>query len=231
MPGNTFLRRLGIERPSVIELASEAADAGFWLAVRIAPDVSEESLAGFLDNWVAADLSPIADVLLPASWHRPAVVADTRVQWLVDVEQLSGVADSSSAAPVIPAAAKGAERSCRELRLPLVVLDEVIPPTFGDPTFTARAEREKSFVRCAKTLLSGIAERRIGRASLWTRTPRVLAACRVAARTANLDFDDRYEFCLPHSELQTAERLLREGETVRLWFSLDRTDIDRAMAR
>jgi hypothetical protein len=227
MPGNALLRRLGVERPTIIESASDAADSGFWLALRIGPDVRDDQLASFLERWASADLSSITDLAVTDYVARSEVSRDGRFQWLTEARVASGVSD---VAPMIVAADRSAERRCAAMSGVLVALDEVIPEGFADPCFGARAEREKSFVRCAKVLVAAAAENRIDRLSFWTRTPRVLGACRGAARAAGLDFG-RYEFCVPDSERPTAEDLLREGETVRMCFFLDRSAIERAVAR
>lgn len=231
MSGNPLLTRLGLQRPSLVDRATEWADAGFWLALRVAPEVSDTALGAFWDQWSARDLSAITDVVTDAEGAIARGVADDRVQWIRANRRLT---EYSQVAMVIPAAAKGAERLCREVRCPLIVLDESIPSGFADPLFATRAEREKSFVRCAKALVSQAAEGRLERVSLWTRTPRVIAACRTAAHRADLEASDvgrTYEFCVPESERKLAERLLVEGETVRVWFSLDRVTVDRAVAR
>lgn len=227
MPGNALLRRLGVERPTIIESASDAADSGFWLALRVGPDVAAGQLASFLDRWASADLSSITDVAVPRNFVRSEVVGDGRFAWLAETHETF---DALNVAPMIVAAAKSAERWCGDMSGALVALDELIPEGFTDPCFGARAEREKSFVRSAKVLVAAVADNQIDRLSLWTRTPRVLGACRAAARDAGLDLG-RYEFCVPDSEEATAEGLLREGETVRVCFPLDRSTIKRAVAR
>lgn len=227
MPGNALLRRFGIERASVIERAIDAADSGFWLALRVSHDVRDDELSQFFDRWARAELSSITLVVLPAQMARPSVSEDDRCVWLTEMRTLS---DESGHPQMIPAAAKGAERLCREARSPLVALDESVPDWFADPCFAARAEREKSFVRCAKALLTSAAEAHIDRVSMWTRTPRVLGACRVAAHALGLNAG-RYEFCVSHLDGSTAERLLREGESIRVCYPLDRASIDRAVAR
>lgn len=228
MPGNALLRRLGIERPSVIERATEAADSGFWLALRVAPDVDYYRLRRFLDRWANADLASITDVVVPCGSVGAQVSADDRFAWFTELQAL---AHDPGPSPVIPAAAKGAEALCRGVHRSVVALDEMTAEGFTDPCFSSRAEREKSFVRCAKSLLAGAAEQRLDRVVLWTRSQRVLGSCRVAAQSAGLSLSGRYEFCVPESERAVGERLLMEGETVRVWFSIDRIAIDRAVAR
>lgn len=228
MPGNALLRRLGIERPSVVERATEAADSGFWLALRVAPDASKPRLREFLDQWAGAELASITDVVVPFGSAGAQASVDDRFEWFTE---LRGLADDPGSSPVIPAAAKGAEALCRNVRRSVVALDEMTAEGFADPCFSLRAEREKSFVRCAKALLAGASEQRLDRVVLWTRSQRVLGSCRVAAQSAGPSLSGRYEFCLPESERAVGERMLIEGETVRVWFSIDRIAIDRAVAR
>ena len=228
MPGNALLRRLGIERPTVVERATEAADSGFWLALRVAPDVTSHRLREFLDHWADADLASITDVVVPVGSAGAEASMDDRFAWFTELQAL---ADDPGPFPVIPAAAKGAEALCRGMHRSVVALDEMTAEGFIDPCFSLRAEREKSFVRCAKALLAGAADQRVDRVVLWTRSQRVLASCRSAARGAGPSLAGRYEFCLPESERAVGERLLIEGETVRVWFPIDRIAIDRAVAR
>ena len=228
MPGNPLLRRLGIERPSVVERATDAADAGFWLALRVAPDVTTYRLRDFLDRWAGAELASITDVVVPFGSVGAEATGDDRFAWFTELQALS---DDPALSPVIPAAAKGAEALCRGVHRPVVALDEMTAEGFTDPCFSLRAEREKSFVRCAKSLLAGVVDQRLDRVVLWTRSQRVLGSCRTAARGAGPSLSGRYEFCLPESERAVGERLLIEGETVRVWFSVDRIAIDRAVAR
>lgn len=224
MPGNALLRRLGLDRTNVIARATQAADSGFWLAVRVAPDVTIDRLRSFLDVWVSSDLAPITDVVLPHGSQPITEFADQGFTWCEEVESLADISDRSL---LVPAPAKGAERLCRELHLPVVVLDESVPEGFVDPCFASRAEREKSFVRCAKALFAGVTEGRSDRVVLWTRTDKVIGACRSAAHVA--DLAERYEFCVPETEERLAERLITEGQTVRVWFALDRSSIERAV--
>lgn len=228
MPGNALLRRLGIERPSIVERATEAADAGFWLALRVAPDVTNHQLRVFLDRWASAELASITDVVVPFGSLGAVATEDDRFAWFTELQAL---ADDPAPSPVIPAAAKGAEALCRGVLRSVVALDEMTAEGFTDRCFSLRAEREKSFVRCAKSLLAGAVEQRLDRVVLWTRSQRVLDSCRAAARGVGLSLSGRYEFCLPESERVLGERLLMEGETVRVWFSVDRIAIDRAVAR
>ena len=228
MPGNALLRRLGIDRPSVIERATEAADSGFWLALRVAPEVTSYELRGFLNLWAGADLAPITDVVVPSAFRKFDTSTDEQFTWLTDVHSL---ADGLGRNPVIPAAAKGAEGMCRQLSEHVVALDEALPEGFTDPCFYSRPERDKSFVRCARALLRAIAEDRVDRVVLWTHTAKVLGACRTAAHGDGADLTGRFELCVSNTEDRLAERLLAEGETVRVWFSVDRIAIDRAVAR
>lgn len=228
MPGNALLRRLGIDRPSLIEQAMEAADSGFWLALRVAPEVTSYELRGLLDLWTDADLAPITDVVVPVGISKFGESIDAQFTWLSEVDSLSVGRELN---PAIPAAAKGAEGLCRELRGQVVALDEAIPPGFADPCFSSRPERDKSFVRCTRALLRGIAEDRLERVVLWTHSAKVLGACRSAAHSGGTDLTGRFEVCVADTENRLAERLLAEGETVRVWFSVDRIAIDRAVAR
>ena len=228
MPRNALLRRLGIERPTVVERATEAADSGFWLALRVAPDVTSYQLREFLDRWASADLASITDVVVPFGSVGVEASTDDRFAWFTELRSL---ADDPGPSPVIPAAAKGAEALCRGVHRPVVALDETTAEGFIDPCFSLRAEREKSFVRCAKSLLAGAAEQHIDRVVLWTRSERVVGSCRTAARSAGLSLSGRYEFCVPESDRSMGERLLMEGETVRVWVPIDRIAIDRAVAK
>lgn len=226
MPRNALLRRLGIDRPSVIERATEAADSGFWLALRVSAGVTIEELRELLDLWGGADLAPITDVVVPPGFPEADSFADEPFAWLSEVDSL---AVGRQLNPVIPAAAKGAEALCRELRAQVVALDEAVPDSFRDPCFSSRPERDKSFVRCAKGLLTGTADGRLERLVLWSTTHKVVGACRTAAH--NTGASGHYEFCLPELEVGMADRLLSEGETVRLWFAVDRTTIERVVGR
>jgi hypothetical protein len=228
MPGNTLLRRLGIERPSVIERATEAADSGLWLALRVDGKVTLEQLASFVDHWDKAGLSSITDVVVPRLFATALSVSAEGLEWFAEMPELS---HASGLHPLVPAAAKGAERLCRDLHESSVGLDETVPADFTAPLFSARAEREKSFVRCAKALLTGVTQARVDRVSLWTSTPRVIAACRGAARTAGLNPGERYGVCVPEAQGALAVNLLREGESVRMWFAIDRAVIERAVGR
>lgn len=228
MPGNTLLRRLGIERPSIIERATEAADSGLWLALRVDGKVTLEQLASFVDRWDEAGLSSITDVAVPRPLASDRLVGGDGVEWFAEMPELS---HAPGLHPLVPAAAKGAERLCRDLHESSVGLDETVPANIAAPLFSARAEREKSFVRCAKALLTGVEQARVDRVSLWTSTPRVIAACRGAARTAGLNPGDRYGVCVPEAQRAVAVNLLREGESVRMWFAIDQAAIERAMGR
>ncbi len=211
-------RRLGIDRPSLIETASEAADCGFWLALVIGPDVSPQELAAFGDSWNQANLASITDVMGPigASEQMRAACADVGLAWWD--------------APRVVAAAKGAERVCRSFRGPQIAVDEAVPEDFDEACFETRAERDKSFVRCTKALVTGVVDGDVDRVSLWTSTPKVLTACQAAIRNAGVE-PHLIEFCLPAAQRSLAERLLTEGQMVRLCFVLDRPTIDRTMAR
>ena len=228
MPGNALLRRLGIDRPSLTEQAIEAADSGFWLALRVSPEVTGFELRGLLDVWTGADLAPITDVVVPVGFSKFDESVDAQLTWLSEVDSLSV---GRQVNPVIPAAARGAEGLCRELRGQVVALDEAVPAGFADPCFSSRPERDKSFVRCTRALLRGIAEERLERVVLWTHSAKVLGACRSAAHSGGIDLTGRFELCVADTEDGLAERLLAEGETVRVWFSVDRVTIDRAVAR
>jgi hypothetical protein len=228
MPGNTLLRRLGIERPSVIERATEVADSGLWLALRVDGKVTVEQLAAFVGRWDRAGLLSITDVVVPRPLASDQLVGGDGVEWFAEMPELS---HASELHPLVPAAAKGAERLCRDLRESSVGLDETVPADSTVSLFRARAEREKSFVRCAKALLTGVAQSRIDRVSLWTSTPRVIAASRGAARTAGLNPGDRYGVCVPEAQRALAANLVREGESVRMWFAIDQAAIERAVGR
>lgn len=228
MPDNTLLRRLGIERRSVIERATEAADSGLWLALRIDAGVTLEQLESFLDRWADAGLNSITDVVVPRALAPGKDSSDGGLEWFAEMTALF---TSSGLHPLVPAAAKGAERFCLDVRDFVVGLDETTPVNFTDPCFVARAEREKSFVRCAKAMLAGVPQSRIDRVSLWSTTPRVLAACRAAALSAGLNPGDRYEVCVPESHASLAANLLREGERVRMWSAIDQAVIERAVGR
>jgi hypothetical protein len=219
---------LGIERPSVIERATEAADSGLWLALRVDARVETERLATLLELWDQAGLASITDVVLPRTFILGHARPGDGFEWFTEMTELSHV---SGLHPLIPAAAKGAERFCRDTSTSVVSLDETTPPEFTYPCFGARAEREKSFVRCAKALLTGISQSRVDRVSLWTSTPRVIAACRGAARNAGVNPGDRYGVCVPETQGALAANLLREGESVRMWFAIDPAVIERAVGR
>ena len=198
------------------------------MALRVAPEVTSYEMRGFLNLWAGADLAPITDVVVPPVFQKFDASTDEQITWLTEVDSLT---DAVGCNPVIPAAAKGAEGMCRPLRGHVVALDEAIPEGFTDPCFSSRPERDKSFVRCARALLRGIAEDRVDRVVLWTHTAKVLGACRTAAHGDGADLTGRFELCVADTEDRLAERLLAEGETVRVWFSVDRIVIDRAVAR
>lgn len=212
------LRRLGIDRPSLIETATESADCGFWLALLIAPDVSPQELAAFVDSWNQANLASITDVMGSNGVNEDvrAICTDAGLEWWDG--------------PRVVAAAKGAERACRGFRGPRIAVDESVPEDFDEPCFETRAERDKSFVRCTKALVTRMVEGDVDRVSLWTSTPKVIAACQAAIRNAGVE-SHLFDFCLPAAQRSLAERLLAEGQTVRLCFVLDRPTIDRTMAR
>lgn len=228
MPGNALLRRLGIERPSIIERATEAADSGLWLALRVEAEVTADLLTSLLNHWESAGLASITDVVVPREFTSSPVVRRDGFQWFAE---MTGLSNSGSLHPVVPAASKGAERFCRDLHGSVAGLDEATPAGFTDPCFGSRAEREKSFVRCAKALLTGVAQSRIDRLTLWTSSPRVIAGCRGAARNLGLNPGDRYEVCVPESQGVLAASLLREGEIGRMWFAIDQAVIARVMGR
>ena len=228
MPGNALFRRLGIERPSVIERAADAADSGLWLALRVDARVETEQLETLLKIWDEAGLASITDVVIPRTFTHGQARPGDGFEWFTEMTRLSHV---SGLHPLVPAAAKGAERLCQDTSTSVVGLDETTPADFTDPCFGARAEREKSFVRCAKALLAGVAQSRIERVSLWTSTPRVVAACRGAARAAGVNPGDRYDVSVPETQGTLAENLIREGESVRMWFAIDPAAIERAVGR
>lgn len=221
------MQRLGLRRPDVLERCSQAADSGYWLALRFTADATAFHLARFAQQWADTGLLPITVMVLPgelASLDR----VDDGIDWLAE---LTSLAVPVVAAPLVPAAAKGAESYCREFRGSLIALDESVPAGFVDRCFSNRAERDKSFVRCSKALMAGIAKHRVEQVQLWTSTPRVISACRTAAHNAGLHAGGAYEFCVPEVQRAAAERLLREGETVRMEFQIDRVALDRAVAR
>ena len=228
MPGNALFRRLGIEQPSVIERATDAADSGLWLALRVDARVEPEQLATLLQRWDEAGLASITDVVIPQTFVYGHARPGDGFEWFTEMTEL---AHESGLHPLVPAAAKGAERFCQDTSLSVVGLDETTRPDFADPCFGARAEREKSFVRCTKALLAGVAQSRIERVSLWTSTPRVIAACRGAARTAGVNPGDRYDVSVPETQGALAANLIREGESVRMWFAIDPAVIERAVGR
>lgn len=227
MPGPSLVQRLGLRRPDVLERCSQAADSGYWLALRFSADATAFHLARFAHQWADTGLLPITVMVLPR--HLAGLdPIDEKVEWLAELTSLTSPV---TAAPLMPAAAKGAEGLCREFRGSLIALDESVPDGFVDRCFSNQAERDKSFVRCAKALMAGIAAHRVERVQLWTCTPRVISACRTAAHNAGLYAGGAYEFCVPEVQRTAAERLLREGETVRLEFQIDRVALDRAVAR
>lgn len=228
MPGNALLRRLGIERLGVLERAVYSADSGLWLALRIDTSVTFGQLSSFLDQWKHTGLASITDVVVPPELATAQTVGDRHFTWFTEMEQLT---KSSDLHPLIPAAAKGAERLCGDISDVVVGLDEATPVGFVDPCLGARAEREKSFVRCAKALLKGVAHSRIERVTLWTSTPRVIASCRAAARALGLKPGDRYAVCLPESHSALAANLLRDGEGVRMWWTIDQSAIERTVGQ
>ena len=227
-PLSAALRRLGSARSSLVTRASEAADSGVWLALRVEADVDHTSVADLLSRWQDAHLLPITCVAAPSSCVQSLASWSDRVSlWTQWTPELS----RGDLAPLVPAPSRDAERMCGEFHGPAIAIDEYVPRDFPGPCFKARAEQEKAFVRATKAAFRGVVDGRIDRVSLWTSTPRVLAACRSAARTAHLSATTDYEFCVPADRYSVAERLLREGETVRVWFTIDETSIRRAVAR
>lgn len=223
MPGPSLLQRLGVGRPSVLERCSQAADSGYWLALRFTPDATPHQVTSFTNRWAETGLLPITVMVLPR--HLASLdPVDDGIEWLAELTSLT---PPVAAAPLVPAAAKGAESYCREFRGPLVALDDSSPEGFADRCFANRAEQDKSFVRSAKALMAGVVAHRVERVQLWAGTPRVISACRTAAHNAGLQAGGSYEFCIPEKQRAAAERLLREGETVRMEFQIDQTVLDR----
>lgn len=222
------LRGLGSARPSLISRASEAADSGLWLALRVDDGVHPRRLAELLSLWQDWHLLPITSVAATESCVRALASWSERVTFLTQWTPAQGHSDLT---PLVPAASRDAERFCEAFRGAALAIDESVPSDFPGACFAARAEREKSFVRSAKAAFRGVSEGRIDKVSLWTESQRVLGACRSAARTAHLAAATDYEFCVPHSRRSVANRLLREGETVRVWFAIDESILRRAVAR
>lgn len=227
-PLSAALRRLGSARSSLVTRASEAADSGLWLALRVDAEVDHGRVADVLTRWQDAHLLPITCVAAPQACVRSLSSWSDRVAFWT---QWTPERDSGDLAPLVPAPSRQAERFCGEFHGAGIAIDEYVPEDFPGPCFAARAEQEKAFVRAAKAAFRAVADGRIDRVSLWTSTPRVLAACRSAARTAHLSSATDYEFCVPYDRRTVADRLLREGETVRVWFTIDETNIRRAVAR
>ena len=219
---------MGSSRASLLSRASEAADSGLWLALRVDGQVDRRSLADLLAQWQDAHLLAITVVAAPQSCVLSLASWSDRVAFWTQWTPALGAQDPT---PLVPAPSRDAERFCGGYRGAAIAIDEFVPSDFPGACFTARAEREKSFVRSAKAAFAGVTDDRIDRVSLWTATPRVLAACKSAARTARLSSVTDYEFCVPHDRRSVADRLLREGETVRVWFAVDETSLRRAVAR
>lgn len=212
----------------MIERASNAADSGLWLALRVDVRVQPAQLAILLERWDRDGLASITDVVIPRTFVHGHLRPGDGFEWFTEMTELSQMSDLH---PLVPVAAKGAEQFCRDTSTSVVGLDETTPADFTDPCFGARAEREKSFVRCAKALLAGVSLSRIDRVSLWTSSPRVIAACRSAARGAGLDPGDQYGVSVPETQGALAANLIREGESVRMWFAVDPGVIERAVGR
>lgn len=227
-PLSAALRLLGTSRSSLVSRASEAADSGLWLALRVESNVDTRRLADLLERWQDAHLLPITSVAAPVSCVRSLSSWRDRVRFLTE---WTPALDLDAITPLVPAPSRDAERFCGGFRGDAIAIDEFVPLDFPGACFAARAEREKAFVRSAKAAFRGVMDDRIDRVSLWAATPRVLAACRSAARAAHLSSATDYEFCIPHDRRAVADRLLREGETVRVWFAIDEASLRRAVAR
>lgn len=235
-PLSAALRSLRPTRSSLVSRASEAADSGLWLALRVEAGVDPRHLEVLLAQLQDAHLLPITSVAASHSCLRSLVHWSDRVHfWAQWTGEPDGVAPLLPAplvpAPLVPAPSRDAEPFCDGFRGAAIAIDEFVPGDFAGACFAARAERDKAFVRCAKGAFRGVADGRIDRVSLWTATQRVQGACRSAARSAQLSAATDYEFCVPYERRSIADRLLREGETVRVWFAIDETRLRRAVAR
>ena len=222
---------LGLQRTSLVSSATQAADCGHWLALRIAEDVTDQQLCELHDVWKQSGLLAITSLVVPGAISIENIAHDSWNHVLVEEVALSDARSSAvmGVGPMCYASTRVAEKFCTDFHGSVIGLSEWSAPNAVEPQFEARAEQQKSFIRCCKALIGSLSHEKISYISLWTQTRRVVTASRSAARNAGIAAGSAYEFCLPHSQRREGEQLLREGEKVRMWFPVGAAEIRRAV--
>ncbi len=222
---------LGLSRPGLASTATRVADSGYWLALCIADDVTNEQLHELQDVWSHSGLLSITSIVVSGSTSIESIPPNSWDHVLLEESASARPPFGIGRGPMCHAATRSAEEFCTEFHGSVIGLSEWVDPNSVEPQFQARAEQQKSFVRCFKALINGLGQERISHVSLWTNTARVVTASQSAARSAGLAAGGRYEFCLPHTQLREGEQLLQKGEKVRMWFPVGAAEISRAVGR